>query len=223
MLSVRTHIFTLKLIVRSLLLAVVPLHASVVGMNTPAHPLTVARVMALPVAQRAPWLDYIKRSEDQMRADKAALAAEREGLTAIPPLPKQGFSGRALNLHRGPDYYKSDEAKRTGDIILSFQTPGGGWSKNLAMDEPRQRGQIYATANLAPTKSAPGDFDEPKDEKWHYISTLDNDATNTELHFLAELSAALPGQDGDKYRASALRGYEYLLRSQYPNGGWPQV
>jgi hypothetical protein len=223
MLSVRIHIFTPKLIVRSLVLLAVPLHASVVGTNTPANPLTVARVMALPAAQRAPWLAYIKNSEDQMRADKAALAAEREGLAAIPPLPKQGFSGRALNLHRGPDYYKTDEAKHTGDIILSFQTPGGGWSKNLAMDEPRQRGQLYATANLAPTASAPGDFDEPKDEKWHYISTLDNDATNTELHFLTELSAALPGKDGDKYRTSALKGYEYLLRSQFPNGGWPQV
>jgi hypothetical protein len=195
----------------------------VVGTNTPAKSLTVDRVMTLPAAQRAPWLAYIKNSEAQMAADKAALAKEREGLATIPPLPKQGFSGRAIPLHRGPEFYKSDEAKRTGDIILSFQTPGGGWSKNLMMDAPRQRGQLYATANLAPVASAPGDFDEPKDEKWHYISTLDNDATNTELHFLAELSAALPGPDGSKYRASALKGYEYLLRSQFPNGGWPQV
>ena len=228
MLSVRKLIFSpsfvsKKLFVRCLLLAVVPLHASVIGMNTPAKSLTVDRVMSLPAAQRAPWLAYIKSSEAQMIADKASLAKEREGLTVIPPLPKQGNSGRALNLHRGPDYYKTDEAKKTGDIILSFQTPGGGWSKNLAMDTPRLPGQLYATANLSPVASAPGDFDEPKDEKWHYISTLDNDATNTELHFLAELSAALPGHDGDKYRASALKGYEYLLRSQYPNGGWPQV
>jgi hypothetical protein len=91
------------------------------------------------------------------------------------------------------------------------------------MDEPRRRGQLYATANLAPVSSVNGDFDEPRDEHWHYISTLDNDATNTELHFLAELSAALPGKDGDKYRASALKGYEYLVQSQFPNGGWPQV
>jgi Pectic acid lyase len=223
MLSVRASIISPKFVVRFLLLAVLPLHASVVGTNTPAKSLTVERVMALPAAQRAPWLAYIKNSEAQMAADKAALAKEREGLATIPPLPKQGFSGRAIPLHRGPEFYKSDEAKRTGDIILSFQTPGGGWSKNLAMDEPRQRGQLYATANLAPVSSAKGDFDEPKDEKWHYISTLDNDATNTELHFLAELSAALPGHDGDKYRASALCGYEYLLRSQFPNGGWPQV
>jgi hypothetical protein len=223
MLSVRPIIFSLKFPVRLLLFVVLPLHASVIGTNTPAKSLTVDRVMTLPAAQRAPWLAYIKNSEAQMQADKAALAKEREGLATIPPLPKQGFAGRALNLHRGPEFYKSDEAKRTGDIILSFQTPGGGWSKNLTMDEPRQRGQLYATANLAPTKTEPGDFDIPKDEHWHYISTLDNDATNTELHFLAELSAALPGNEGDKYRASALRGYEYLLRSQYPNGGWPQV
>jgi len=228
MLFVRNHIFlpsfvSKNLIVRSLILLAVPLHASVIGTNTPAKSLTVERVMALPAAQRAPWLAYIKRSEAQMVADKASLADERSWLATIPPLPKQGFSGRAIPLHRGPEFYKSDEAKHIGDIIVSFQTPGGGWSKNLAMDEPRQRGQIYATANLAPTKSAPGDFDEPKDEKWHYISTLDNDATNTELHFLAELSAALPGKDGDKYRASALKGYEYLLESQFPNGGWPQV
>jgi hypothetical protein len=224
MLSVRSLMLSPKFFLRSFVLLALPLHASVIGMNTPAKSLTAARIMAeLPAAQRAPWLDYIKKSDAQMAADKASLAKEREGLATIPPLPKQGFSGRTLNLHRGPDFYKTDEAKHTGDIIISFQTPGGGWSKNLTMDEPRQRGQLYATANLSPVASAPGDFDEPKDEKWHYISTLDNDATNTELHFLAELSAALPGPDGDRYRASALKGYEYLLRSQYPNGGWPQV
>jgi len=85
------------------------------------------------------------------------------------------------------------------------------------------RGQIYATANLPPVPQDKNDFDLPKDEAWHYISTLDNDATNTELHFLAELSAALPGQAGDAYRAAIMRGIEYLLDAQYPNGGWPQV
>ena len=87
----------------------------------------------------------------------------------------------------------------------------------------RARGQSYATANLAPVSSGPGDFDEAADEHWHYVGTLDNDATNTELHFLAEMAAAWPGREGDSYRASFLRGVAYLLRSQYPNGGWPQV
>jgi PelA/Pel-15E family pectate lyase len=216
MLSVRIPILSLLLIL--------PLHASVIGTNTPAMSLTVDRITAVPASQRGPWLDYLKRSATQMAADKASLAKEREGLTEIPGLPKQGFSGRAMPLDRDVEYYKSDEARKIGDVILSFQTPGGGWSKNLDFTAgPRLKGQLYATANLAPVAGVAGDFDKPKDETWHYISTLDNDATNTEIHFLAKLVAAAPGHEGDAYRASILRGLEYLLRSQYPNGGWPQV
>jgi len=223
MLSVRTLTLSPRSIARLMALFVFPLHASVIGMNTPAQSLTEARVMALPASQRGPWLAYLKQSQAQMAADKAALAKEREGLAEVPDLPKQGGSGRAIPLHRDAEFYKSAEARKIGDIILSFQTPGGGWSKNLAMTEPRAKGQIYATANLPPTPQPSDDYDYPKDEKWHYISTLDNDATNTELHFLVELSAALPGHEGDAYRASALRGFEYLLKAQFPNGGWPQV
>ena len=179
--------------------------------------------MALPVAQRRVWLDYLKRSEAQKAADKRALAAERVGMTELPPLPKQGFSSRSIPLHRDAAFYKSNEARHIGDDILSFQIASGGWSKNLDMGVPRLKGQSYATANLAPVSSGPGDFDQAQDESWHYVGTLDNDATNTELHFLAELSAAWPGTEGDKYRASFLRGIEYLLHAQYPNGGWPQV
>ena len=179
--------------------------------------------MALPVGQRGVWLDYLKRSEAQKASDKRVLAAERVGMTELPPLPKQGFSSRSIPLHRDAAFYKSDEARHIGDDILSFQIASGGWSKNLDMSVPRLKGQSYATANLAPVSSGPGDFDEAQDESWHYVGTLDNDATNTELHFLAELSAAWPGAEGDKYRASFLRGVEYLLHAQYPNGGWPQV
>jgi hypothetical protein len=205
------------------LVALLPLHASVVGVSKPAESLTEARVMALPAAQRGVWLDYLKRSEAQKAADKRVLAAERVGMTELPPLPKQGFSSRSIPLHRDAAFYKSDEARHIGDDILSFQIASGGWSKNLDMSVPRLKGQAYATANLAPVSSGPGDFDEAQDESWHYAGTLDNDATNTELHFLAELSSAWPGPEGDKYRASFLRGIEYLLHAQYPNGGWPQV
>ena len=206
------------------LLVLLPLHASVIGVSKPAESLTQARVMALPTAQRGPWLDYLKRSAEQMRADKAVLSAERMAMKKIPPLPKQHFSARSIPLHRAPEFYRSDEARHIGDVILSFQTAAGGWSKNLDMSGPaRLRGQSYATANLAPVSSSAGDFDEAADESWHYVGTLDNDATNTELHFLAELSAALPGREGDAYRTSFLRGIEYLLQAQFPNGGWPQV
>jgi len=206
------------------LLLIFPVHASVLGVSVPAASLTQERVMTLPAAQRGPWLAYLQRSAAQKVADKQVLAAERVGLTEIPPLPKTFFSARSIPLHRDAAFYKSDEARKIGDDILSFQTAAGGWSKNLDMTTgPRLRGQSYAAANLAPVSSGPGDFDAAEDENWHYVGTLDNDATNTELHFLAELSAAWPGQEGDAYRASFLRGVEYLLHAQFPNGGWPQV
>jgi PelA/Pel-15E family pectate lyase len=87
---------------------------------------------------------------------------------------------------------------------------------------PRARGQSYTTDNLS---KHPGveDFDAPRDPHWNYVGTLDNDATNTELHFLVLVSAATPGAGGDVYRASFLRGIRYLLAAQFPNGGWPQV
>jgi PelA/Pel-15E family pectate lyase len=212
---------------KMLLLSVVvllPLHASVIGVSQPAESLTRQRVMALPVDQRAPWLDYLKRSVEQMQADKAVLAAERIGMKELPALPKQGSSAQSIPVDRAMAYYKGDEARHIAAVVLSFQTPAGGWSKNLDMRaSERLRGQSFATANLAPVESGAGDFDEPANRNWHYVGTLDNDATNTELHFLAAMSAAWPGPEGDRYRQSALRGFAYLLHAQYPNGGWPQV
>ena len=198
-------------------------HASVLGVSTAAPSLTEARVRAeLRAADQRPWLEYLLRSQRHMAADKAALAAERAGMTVLPAQAKEGFSGRAIPLNAGEAYYRSAEARRLGDAILSFQTPAGGWSKNLALDAPRARGEGYTSNNLS---RFPGvdDFDAPIDPGWNYVGTLDNDATNTELRFLALLSAAWPGREGAAYRASFVRGIEYLLAAQYPNGGWPQV
>lgn len=220
MLSVRNLLSPLL----SSLVILLPLHGSVIGFSKPAQSLTVARVMTLPSAQQGPWLAYLKRSAAQMRADKSVLAAERAGMAEIPPLPPTVSSARSIPVHRDAAFYRSDEARHVADVILSFQTPSGGWSKNLDMaGASRLRGQSYTAANLAPVSSGPGDFDEPADPNWHYVGTLDNDATNTELHFLAEMSAAWPGHEGEAYRVSFLRGIGYLLHAQFPNGGWPQV
>jgi PelA/Pel-15E family pectate lyase len=56
-----------------------------------------------------------------------------------------------------------------------------------------------------------------------YIGTIDNNATTTELRFLARVQARAPGADGARYRDSFLKGLRYLFDAQYPNGGFPQV
>ena len=80
--------------------------------------------------------------------------------------------------------------------ILSYQSDLGGWPKNTD------------------TVSAPfeGDRDELK-------PTFDNGATTDELRVLARMYRATKEQ---KYRTAVERGVAYILKAQYPNGGWPQ-
>ncbi|MDW5267342.1 MULTISPECIES: pectate lyase [Acidobacteriaceae] len=205
------------------LLAFTPLHAAVIGTSKPAESITAARIERLPAKDRAAWTAYFDRSQKQMRIDRATLAAERTPGAPEPPLPKESFSARSMALHRDAAWYGTQEARHIADVIVSFQTSAGGWSKNLDMSGPaRLRGQSYTTDNLS-KHLGPDDFDAPKDPHWNYVGTLDNDATNTELHFLALVSAATPGKRGEPYRTSFLKGIRYLLAAQFPNGGWPQV
>ena len=68
-------------------------HASVLGVSTAAPSLTEARVRAeLRAADQRPWLEYLLRSQRQMAADKAALAAERAGMTVLPAQAKEGVA-----------------------------------------------------------------------------------------------------------------------------------
>ncbi|HXC96225.1 MAG TPA: pectate lyase [Edaphobacter sp.] len=205
------------------LLISTPLSAAVIGTSKPAESITPDRIAALRQKDRAAWMAYLERSQKQQQTDRATLTAERVPGTPEPPLPKEGFSARTMPLNREAAWYGTPEARQIADTIVSFQTPAGGWSKNLDMSNgKRLLGQSYTPDNLSKHPSE-NDFDTPKDPRWNYVGTLDNDATNTELHFLVLVSAATPGHAGEPYRVSFLRGIQYLLAAQFPNGGWPQV
>ena len=199
----------------------VQLHAAVIGVSKPAESITAERIAMLPAKDRAAWMAYLKRSEVQMRVDRATLAAELKPGETAPAQPKEGRS--AMSLKKEADWYGGVEARHIADVIVSFQTPGGGWSKNMSMDgDLRLPGQPYAADNISKYLGV-DDFDKPRDPHWNYVSTLDNDATNTELRFLVLVSGQTPGAAGDAYRTSFLKGIKYLLAAQFPNGGWPQV
>ena len=202
------------------------LHAKVIGTNVVAPSLTVERIEKLaPKKDRAAWLAYLKRSEEQMKTDRATLAAELKPGETAPPQPAEGRGGfgTGMSLRHDDAYWATAPAKHIADVIVSFQTPAGGWSKNMGFSGAlRLPGQPYAANNLNAFPD-PNDFDKPVDPKWNYVGTLDNDSTNTELHFLAKVQATVPGKEGDAYRASFTKGIRYLLAAQYPNGGFPQV
>jgi PelA/Pel-15E family pectate lyase len=206
-------------------LALVPtLPAAVVGTSTAAVSLTAERVAALPEAQRNAWKEYLERSARQMQADRAFLRAELQTAALKRPTPApHGNSARSVPLDRLPEWYGGAEARRIAEIIVSFQTPAGGWSKNLDLSaHARKPGESFAQDNLS-RYLGPDDFDTPRDADWNYAGTLDNDATTTELRFLARVAAAADAKEGALFRSSFERGVAYLLAAQFPNGGWPQV
>ncbi|HWG17377.1 MAG TPA: pectate lyase [Acidobacteriaceae bacterium] len=202
------------------------LAANVIGTNVIAPSLTAERINQLaPKKDRAAWLAYLQRSEAQMKTDRATLAAELKPGETAPPQPAEGRGGfgGGMSLRHDDAYYATAPAKHIADVIVSFQTPAGGWSKNMSFAGAlRLPGQPYAANNLNAFPD-PEDFDKPNDPQWNYVGTLDNDSTNTQIRFLGKVQLATPGKDGDAYRAGIVKGIRYLLAAQYPNGGFPQV
>jgi PelA/Pel-15E family pectate lyase len=195
--------------------------AQIVGRMTPAEPLTEARVKALPAGEQAAWLAYLARSRARLAADKAALAAERRGGSAPAPVRPGPSGGGGMPLDRQAEWYAGAEARRVADNIVSFQTPAGGWGKNVDRSgPPRLPGQHYVPVEKLSASAA---SDIQADADWRYVGTFDNNATTLEMRFLARVQAQLAGAAGERYRAAFLKGVRYLLDAQFPNGGWPQV
>jgi PelA/Pel-15E family pectate lyase len=200
-----------------------PASAGVIRQNVPAVSMTADRVASLPAGERDAWYDYMNRSIAQRALDRATLAAELPA-GATPPPPPQAVGGGHYNmpLDRDPAWYGTAEARAIADNMVSFQTPAGGWSKNQDRTIHRLRGQRYAN-DAEHMDLDMENFDAPVDRFWTFVGTLDNDATTTEMRFLAKVAAQAPGRQGDAWRASIVKGVNYLLNAQYPNGGWPQI
>jgi PelA/Pel-15E family pectate lyase len=208
-----------------LLLAFAPaLPAAIIGTNPPARSLTAERISALPRTQQPAWKDYLKRSTRQWQADQAFFQAEmRQHGIQQPVVPPSDRSVRSIPLDQPAAWYGENKARRIADIIVSFQTPAGGWSKNLDLTQhPRAPGEYFAPNNDS-RYLGQGDFDAHRDAHWNYVGTFDNDATITEMRFLAKVIAAAGTNSSATYRKAFRHGLNYVFAAQYPNGGWPQV
>lgn len=100
--------------------------------------------------------------------------------------------------------YGSKEAIRVGDQMLQYQRVTGGWPKNIDMFRPMGEREMQAVL---------------KDKQRTDDSTVDNNATTTQMTFLANVYQ----KTGEaRFKEGFLKGMEYLLSGQYENGGWPQ-
>ncbi len=102
------------------------------------------------------------------------------------------------------EFYQTEEAIRIADNVLIYQQTTGGWPKNIYM--PAELSQ----AELEDALEAKNDVNQ---------STIDNDATTTEIEYLSNVYLA---SGIEKYKEAVLKGMAYLLEAQYDNGGWPQ-
>src|SRR5215471_4475706 len=103
------------------------------------------------------------------------------------------------------NWYGGAEAVRIADNLLIYQRDIGGWDKNIDMAAP-----------LTAEKRAELEK-EKRDPAAH--STIDNDATYTQMRYLARVYT---GTHEQRFAAAFRRGLQYLLKAQYSNGGWPQ-
>lgn len=99
--------------------------------------------------------------------------------------------------------YKPSEIARIADNILLYQKENGGWPKNydmLAILTEEQKDSLIKAKNQLNT-------------------TFDNWTTHSQVEYLALAYSML---HDERYKEACLKGIDFILSAQYPNGGWPQ-
>ena len=115
-------------------------------------------------------------------------------------------------LKQSSSWYQTDEAARIADQVILYQKENGGWEKNIDM-----------AAML--TQKEKDDLVSKRSEISE--TTIDNRTSYTQVAFLgkiitASLAKQTPPNNFPKYKEAFNKGLDYLLSSQYPNGGFPQ-
>ena len=101
------------------------------------------------------------------------------------------------------EWYGSDEAKLVAENVLLSQKRIGGWEKNKSYH------QAFSESEK----------EHYKNDKSEVGATFDNDATITELRFLAKVYSKIKDE---RYKLAFQKGLNYIFAAQYKNGGWPQ-
>lgn len=107
-----------------------------------------------------------------------------------------GSTSASKHLGHSDEWYTTDEARSMAEAVLSYQSPGGSWPKNVDTAKERYAGN-------------------PEDLR----GTFDNGATTIELRYLARM---VKSTGEGRYGKAFLKGLDHLLGAQYESGGWPQ-
>lgn len=100
-----------------------------------------------------------------------------------------------------PRYEETDYTK-IADNIIYFQRDNGGWPKNYDMRAILTPEQIKEVVNSKVLHT-----------------TFDNGTTYNHIYYLAQVYTLTKIE---KYKTACLKGIDFIIEAQYPNGGWPQ-
>jgi PelA/Pel-15E family pectate lyase len=111
-----------------------------------------------------------------------------------------------------PLWYQTDEAARIADQLLIYQKENGGFEKNVDM------ALMLTQKEKEALNAKRSDVSE---------TTIDNRTTYPQVAYLgrvitASLLKSSPPANLPKYKEAFNKGVDYLLASQYENGGFPQ-
>jgi PelA/Pel-15E family pectate lyase len=176
---------------------------SLVAATSAAEPLPLSWRQQLVLDPE--WQQYFSRSEYLRQLDQQQLQQELTQLHQhAPTLPAKDLKF-GFPLQPNPAFWLSAEANCIAKVILSFQTPSGGWSKRTDMaSQPRQPGQLYGT-------------------EVDYIPTFDNDATSTQILWLTAFLPYASEASRPELQQAIKRAIGFMLAAQYPNGGFAQT
>lgn len=133
----------------------------------------------------------------------------------LKPIPLDGFgsgihhwrhirdAGRFIQAMPGQPSYAPEQVREIAANILLFQRENGGWPKDFDMTAiltPEQRDAVLGTRAKTDT-------------------SYDNDNIHSQVEYLARAYAQA---HDPAWRSACERGFDFLLKSQYPNGGFPQ-
>jgi len=105
---------------------------------------------------------------------------------------------------------KAQTTDAVAENMLLYQRADGGWTKSWSK---------FRIDYTKPVSGAKKDTVLKEVKADNFTSTIDNNATTTEIAYLLK---TYKKTGNEKYLAAAKSGIQYLLDAQYANGGWAQ-
>ncbi|HIE27882.1 TPA: pectic acid lyase [Candidatus Poribacteria bacterium] len=147
-------------------------------------------------------------SEDLKESAGEGKATETQIWVQPPGTPSVGFAYLKAYEATGDDFYL-EAAKAAADALVWGQLESGGWTYKIDFRPKEGQRRYYYRHDKGKVN--------PK-KRWN-ISSFDDNTTQSALRFIMAVHKTT-GEE--KYLSAVKYGLDFMLKSQFENGAWPQ-